>query len=69
MHRYTNHLVLIAALDHLGKRDDAVRAINDLTKVRPGFTCAIVSENNHVPGLRYVDNFTDGLRKACLPEG
>ena len=62
------HVLLISALAHLGRLDDARRAIADLDDTLPGVTIDYYGERipwNHQPSF---DHIADGLRKAGFPE-
>ena len=65
---WTNHVILISALGHLGKYDDATQAIQNLEKVRSGITCEFVRRHDHMAPENHIDEFIEGLRKAGLPE-
>ncbi len=61
---------LVSALGHLGRQDEAHRAIEDLLQLRPGITVGWTrSQNSPLSmGRDYMEDYIDGLRKAGLPE-
>lgn len=62
------HIYLVSALSHLGKQDEARRALDDLLRFRPGITIDFVGERLPITDTDYRDHLLDGLRIAGLPE-
>jgi adenylate cyclase len=61
---------LVSALGHLGREDDARRAIEELGELKPGITVGWIA-GQELPismGRDQMDDYLEGLRKACLPE-
>ena len=61
---------LVSALGHLGLRDEANSALEELLQLKPGLTIDwIRSRPLYLPmGREFMDDYLDGLRKAGLPE-
>ncbi len=59
---------LASALCHLGRLDDARRALDEMQKFQPGITIGFVRDHTTVTHSDYMDHLIDGLRKAGLPE-
>jgi tetratricopeptide (TPR) repeat protein len=59
---------LASALGHLGQRDEAQRAIEEMQRLRPGITIAFVRERLPITDEGYMNQMLEGLRKAGLPE-
>ena len=71
--RYPNiswpvHVVLISALGHLGRADDARRALDNLDQFRAGITIQMAGENLPVTDEGYRDHLFAGLRAAGMAE-
>jgi tetratricopeptide (TPR) repeat protein len=62
------HSYLVSALSHLGKEDEARRALDDLLRFHPGIKIGFVGEHLPITDTDYRDHLLDGLRKAGLPE-
>jgi adenylate cyclase len=66
--RWSRYAVLISALGHLGRLDEAARAVRALSEFRPDVTVTFAGDwwpISHRPSLDYV---LEGLRKAGLKE-
>ena len=59
---------LAAALGHLGRPEEARRALDDMRRLQPGITVGFVRDHTPVIHADYMDHFIDGLREAGLPE-
>ena len=66
--RWLCHAFLLSALGHLGRKEAAEKAMNDLREAEPQAAIALVKERAPVADARYLDHLLDGLRKAGLPE-
>ena len=64
--QWSRYAVLIAALGHLGRRDDARRIIAEVTKLRPDFSIAFVRSTHLYSDPAYMSHYVDGLMKAGL---
>ena len=69
--RYLGHITLISALAYLGRAEEAEKALTELIRLRPDFTCETVLRAGgamvHWP-KNYISGYMEGLRKAGLPE-
>lgn len=61
------YLPLISALGHLGKREEAKRAVDELYRLQPGYTCARARRHLTVSAF-FLESIVEGMRKAGLPE-
>jgi TolB-like protein/tetratricopeptide (TPR) repeat protein len=59
---------LASALGHLGRIEDAIKAIKELKDVQPQATISFVKEHLPITDAGCMDHLLDGLRKAGLPE-
>jgi TolB-like protein/Tfp pilus assembly protein PilF len=59
---------LISALGHLGRKEEAHRAREELEAVQAGVSVDFVRENLPTIDPGYLEHYLDGLRKAGLPE-
>jgi TolB-like protein/Tfp pilus assembly protein PilF len=59
---------VISALGHLGRKEEAHRAREELEAVQAGVTVNFVRENLPIIDPGYLEHYLDGLRKAGLPE-
>jgi adenylate cyclase len=62
-----SHARLAASYGHLGRRNEARTAVEELLRVQPGFSLTFAREIN-VDAPAYLEHYLDGLRKAGLPE-
>ncbi len=60
-----NATAYVAALAHLGRDKEACKARDEMLKLFPNVTCALVRRALKVT---HVETLIDGLRKAGLPE-
>ena len=56
----------MSALGHLERHDDAAQPIEDLMKVKPGFSIATIDETLRFARSADREHYLDGLRKAGL---
>jgi TolB-like protein/Tfp pilus assembly protein PilF len=66
--QWPGHCLLVAALAHLDRMDDAHRAFEDLLVFRPGITIGFVRNTLPAVDPGDLDHLIEGLRKAGLPE-
>ena len=66
--QWSRYAVLIAALGHLGRSDEAQRVIAEVSTIRPGFSIAFVRSTHLYSHQAYMTHYVDGLRKAGLRE-
>jgi adenylate cyclase len=66
--QWSRYAVLIAALGHLGRHDEARRYLDEVTRERPDFSVAFVRNTHLFGGQDIMDCFCAGLRKAGVPE-
>jgi TolB-like protein len=59
---------LASALSHLGRQDEARRALDEMQRLQPGTTISFIRDHTTVTNSGYMDHLIDGLRKAGLPE-
>jgi adenylate cyclase len=59
---------LASALGHLGRIEDAKKALEELKAIQPQANISLVKQRFAITDARYIDNLLDGLRKAGLPE-
>jgi len=60
--------LLASALAHLGRLDEARRAVEEMNELEPGITVEFARAHTPVTDTAYVDHYLDGLRKAGLPD-
>ena len=60
--------VKTSALAHLGRQDEAVEALNELLRRRPGASVSFLKESVTITDPAFLATYLDGLRKAGLPE-
>jgi tetratricopeptide (TPR) repeat protein len=65
---WTAPATLASALGHLGRQDEARRAVKDIERLRPGTTVGFVRERLPITNLDDMNHLLEGLRKAGLPE-
>jgi TolB-like protein/class 3 adenylate cyclase/Tfp pilus assembly protein PilF len=63
------HWMLIAANAHLGRLDEARRALAVLLEIMPGTTVTRVAKGQHSKDPRRTEVLIEGLRLAGMPEG
>ena len=63
-----SHLAEISALGHLGRSDEARKAIGRARQKKPNTSIAYVDQTLPITDPRCRQAFLDGLRKAGLPE-
>jgi TolB-like protein/Tfp pilus assembly protein PilF len=61
---------LVSALGHLGQRDEAKPALEELLRRKPGLTTSWIrsQRSNLSMGPAFLEDYLEGLRKAGLPE-
>ena len=52
---------------HLGRLDEARRALDEIQRRQPEITIGFVQDHTTFTYSDYMDHFMDGLRKAGLP--
>ena len=64
---FHNHAILASSLGHVGRIDEAKRAMDETRRLRPDYSSALVQRT--IPFQRHEDleHFLEGLRKAGLP--
>jgi adenylate cyclase len=62
------HALLAAALGHAGRTDEAKHAVDELLRLRPDYSRALVERAMPYKRREDLDHFIEGLRKAGLPE-
>ncbi|MCH9012920.1 MAG: tetratricopeptide repeat protein, partial [Proteobacteria bacterium] len=67
--QFWTQATLASALGHLGRLEEAQRAVADLYRVKPDFSLALVADILPFAENGHRELFLDGLRKAGLPEG
>jgi TolB-like protein len=66
--QWSRHAVLIAALAHMEKLDESRRALDELMRLRPGFSLDFVRRYHLISDPDDMACLIDGLRKAGVPE-
>ena len=66
--RWICYAYLTSALAHLGRIEDANKAMMELKDSEPKATISFVKEFQPSTNADCMDHFLDGLRKAGLPE-
>jgi len=66
--QWSRHAVLISALGHLGRSDQARRACEELLQQRPGFSLAFVRKYHLISDPGDMAHYLEGLRKAGIAE-
>ncbi len=61
------HAHVTSALGHLGRQEQATRALADLYEIKPDFSVATIDETVRVKNPADRAHYIDGLRKAGLP--
>lgn len=67
--QWSRHAVLISALAHFGRIDEARLAWRELKELRPGFTLAFVRRYHLISDSHDMAHYLDGLRTAGVSEG
>ncbi len=62
------HTFLVSALAHLGRDEEAKRALAELLRRRPDFTCSFFKESSPIIFPDLNARIVEGLRKAGVPE-
>lgn len=65
---WLTRLHFMSALGHLGRNEEAARALADLLVVQPACTISFVEPRLVFTDDAYRDHHFDGLREAGLPE-
>ncbi|MFQ6021787.1 MAG: hypothetical protein ACE5NW_03610 [Acidiferrobacterales bacterium] len=66
--QWSRHAVLVSALGHLGRLDEARHALDALLQLRPDFTLDFVRRTHLISDFSDMAYYLDGLQKAGLPE-
>ena len=66
--QWSRYAVLISALGHLGRLDEARKAISDIGQQRAGFTVDFVNKTHLITDPTDMEYYLEGLRKAGVPE-
>jgi serine/threonine protein kinase/tetratricopeptide (TPR) repeat protein len=66
--QWSRHAVLISALGHLGRRDEAEHALAELLPLRPDFSIRFVRTTHLYSDAAYMAHYLEGLRLAGAPE-
>jgi len=66
--RWLGYVCLVSALGHLGRAEDANKAMKELKDAQPQATISFVKEYMSITDADCMDHLLDGLRKAGLPE-
>jgi tetratricopeptide (TPR) repeat protein len=61
------YVVLAAALGHAGRIDEGKRVVDELLRLRPDYSRALVERSMPFKRREDLDHFIEGLRKAGLP--
>jgi TolB-like protein/cytochrome c-type biogenesis protein CcmH/NrfG len=59
---------LVSSLGHLGRIDEAKRALSELLQRRPDYSCTLVETSFPYRRRKDLEHYLEGLRKAGLPE-
>ena len=62
------HLILAASCAHLGRLDEAQAAIRRALELNPKLTIARLPELFPIARYKNLDAYSEGLRKAGLPD-
>ena len=62
--QWSRHAVLISALGHLGRQDEARRALDELLRQRADFSVRFVRETHLISDPEDLAHYIDGLHKA-----
>ena len=65
---FWGNCLLVAALAHLKRKDEAANALQELDQRRPGATIAMLESIYPATASQLREKLFDGLRKAGLPE-
>jgi TolB-like protein/Tfp pilus assembly protein PilF len=66
--QWSRYAVLLAALGQLGRRDEARRYLDEVTRQRPDFSVAFVRHTHLFGEAKFMAQYCDGLRKAGVLE-
>ena len=66
--QWLGYACLASALGHLGRIEDAKKAMKELKDAQPQATISFVKERYPTTTPDFMDHLLDGLRKAGLPE-
>ena len=64
--QWSRHAVLISALGHLERHDEAQQAIAEVSRLRPDFSIDFVRRTHLYSDTAYMSHYLDGLRLAGL---
>jgi len=62
------HGILASSLGHLGRIDEAKRALDETSRLRPDYSSALVERTIPFQRPEDLEHFLEGLRKAGLRE-
>jgi adenylate cyclase len=65
---FHNHAILTSSLGHLGRTDEAKRALDETLRLRPDYSGGAVARMMLFKHRRDLEHFLEGLRKAGLPD-
>jgi len=66
---YGAHVALVAALGHLGRREEGDAALAELLRKKPDFSCRLARERLfYLKDQGQLEHYIAGLRRAGLPE-
>ena len=66
--QWSRYAVLISALGHLGRLDEACKVLTDVQKERANFSISFVQSTHLISDAKDMDHYLEGLRKAGVPE-
>ena len=66
--QWFGYAILVSALGHLSRIEDAKKAMEELKDAQPQATISFVKECIPITDADCMDHLLDGLRKAGLPE-
>ena len=66
--QWPSYARLASVLGHLGRIDDAKKALEELKDIQPQASISFMKENHPTIDANYMIHVLDGLRKAGLPE-
>lgn len=66
---YSANAALVAALGHLGRKQESAAALAELLEIRPDFCCQLARERLfYLKDQAQLEHYIDGLKKAGVPE-